>query len=155
MVIKIWVSIGSDNGLLPGSNKPLPEPMLPYPIIESWDSLQSNFTRSAYELNLYNMCSEITVLKLLAHPPGANELMPSRCWQHEPVLLISGGPYGLPSYYPFWCMPPRVILIWQTCRKSISNIDLVRPCLSMTTSYVQSFPKFVQNMMLMCSVQNF
>ena len=39
-----------------------------------WHSWESNFTRSAYELNLLNMCSEITLLKSIPHLPGANEL---------------------------------------------------------------------------------
>ena len=30
VVTEIWVNIGSNNGLLPDSTKPLPEPMLPY-----------------------------------------------------------------------------------------------------------------------------
>ena len=58
----IWVNIGSENGLLPNGNKPLPETMLP-------------------KLLFYNTSLKIIHLKLLAHIPGAKAFDPNydRC----------------------------------------------------------------------------
>ena len=68
MVLKIWVNIGSGNGLLPEGTKPLPEPMLTSHqsccVAFTWE--QMNFSRIMY--------LQIAFSKLLPYLPGASEL---------------------------------------------------------------------------------
>ena len=54
MAAWIWVNIGSGNGLLPDSTKPLPEPMI------------SNFTKSAHKLNVFGDYT----FKIISSPSG-------------------------------------------------------------------------------------
>ena len=61
MAVKIWVSIGSGNGLLPVGSKPLPEPILTYPSQEMIGN------------SIRDMCSESTLLKLLPFFPSLRE----------------------------------------------------------------------------------
>ena len=60
MATEIWVNIGSGNGLLPGGNKPLPEPMLAY---HQWSfvvfTLQQ-FTQEAHEISVHDMSLKIS-----------------------------------------------------------------------------------------------
>ena len=56
---EILVNISSDNGLLPGGTKPLPEPVLSYH--------QNYFVAFPLEVvmnRIYKMCSEMTLLKI-------------------------------------------------------------------------------------------
>ena len=74
MATQILVSIGSGNGWLPDSTKPLSESMLADHQCGIVAFTKQNFARSAHELNLkYFM--ETTLSKLLPHLQGANELV--------------------------------------------------------------------------------
>ena len=50
----IWVNIGSGNGFMPDSNKPLTEPMLIDNEWFLWHTPQSSFTVSAQVISQYN-----------------------------------------------------------------------------------------------------
>ena len=55
MVTWIWVNIGSGNGLVPNSTKPLPKPML---VSDQWGPVEftvSNFEASDLVTILYNV----------------------------------------------------------------------------------------------------
>ena len=55
MATKIWVNMGSGNGLMPDGTKPLSELMLTSHLSEiQWQSSESNFTASAQVTILYN-----------------------------------------------------------------------------------------------------
>ena len=89
MVSQIWVNIGSGNGLVPDGAKPLPEPMLTShrrcSVAFSWEHLSKNCSW------ICNMCLKITLLKLLRHPPRANELNwgPCVCCSNAPVVDVA------------------------------------------------------------------
>ena len=80
MAAKIWVNIGSGNGLLPDGTKPLPEAMLTYQVIISeflWHltyTCKSNFTVIVQATVLCDEFVKSIFLKLLPHLPGVNEL---------------------------------------------------------------------------------
>ena len=82
---KIWINIGSGDGLLPGSPKPLRESTLIHRSQEVLVNLIGNI----------NMCSKITLSILLPHLPGANKL----------VLLMLKTEYSslLGQYHACWC----------------------------------------------------
>ena len=79
MVIQIWVNIGSGIGLLPDGTKPLPEAIMPLLTYHQRCSVAFTSTENSQKLLnliLHNMiCSEITLLWLLPHLPGVNELI--------------------------------------------------------------------------------
>ena len=72
MVTHIWVKIGSGNGLLPEGTKPLPEAMLTSSKVIRVTNLRA-ISQEMLKNFLCHMCSEITLLNLLPHPPGGNE----------------------------------------------------------------------------------
>ena len=77
MATQILVNIGSGNGLLPDSSKPLPEPMLTYHVIVSmdqWCLYEGNFTGDTPAINHENQL-QFAKIKFLWNPPGANELI--------------------------------------------------------------------------------
>ena len=63
-----WVTIASDNGLLPDGTKPLPEPMLTLISEVLWHSLESNFTVSVEATILHNEFENHT-FEITATPP--------------------------------------------------------------------------------------
>ena len=81
MWTQIWVNIGSGNGLLPDGTMPLTEPMLTYYQVFSGIHLKT-IAEIVYISLIYNMCLEITFLKLLPHLPGANKLTQSNPMCH-------------------------------------------------------------------------
>ena len=73
MMTKIWVNLGSGNGLMPHGTKPLPEPMLTFIKGVLWRSPENSHKKMLMNY-IYNLCSEITLLKSLPHLREANEL---------------------------------------------------------------------------------
>ena len=65
----IWVNIGSGKGLLPDGTMSLTEPMLTYYQVFSGIHLQT-IAEIVHISLIRNMCSEITLLKLLPHVQG-------------------------------------------------------------------------------------
>ena len=65
---QIWVSIGSDNGLLPEGTKPLSDPMLTYHKQYSLTFIWEQFHKNARLI--CDTYSKITLLKSLPHPRG-------------------------------------------------------------------------------------
>ena len=74
MTTPIWVNIGSGNGLLPDSTKPLPEPMLTYhqwgPMKITWGKFHKRYFRH----KSLKIAWKLRYLKFHANLPGANEL---------------------------------------------------------------------------------
>ena len=64
--LQIWVDIGSGNGFLPDGTKPLLEPMFTCHQICS--------VAISQEVLMNFICLEITLLRLVVHFPGVNEL---------------------------------------------------------------------------------
>ena len=71
MATEIWVNIGSCNGLLPDSTKPLPEQLLTYHLYLPEDNSHETF--SIFILDTITSL-KITNLRSQLHLPGANEL---------------------------------------------------------------------------------
>ena len=74
MVTQIWVDIGSGNGLVPDGTKPLPKPVLIY---NQWGSMTFPFQllSHVFKISFCNLTRlKTTLVKLLLHLPGANEL---------------------------------------------------------------------------------
>ena len=83
MVTKIWVNIGSGNGLLPDGTKPLPEPMLSYqkfgPVTFTWGQFHKRYLshwplKSAWKLLIWNLLwisqgPMSWIVKLICIPP--------------------------------------------------------------------------------------
>ena len=75
MVTEIWVKIGSGNGLLPDSTKPLPGPMLTdHPSVRSRDIHIRAISQQMPQPSITKICLKITYLKFHSNFPGANEL---------------------------------------------------------------------------------
>ena len=51
MATQTWVNSDSDNGLLPGGIKPLPDTMLTYTKGYLWYSTEINFAANAQDIN--------------------------------------------------------------------------------------------------------
>ena len=70
-----WLALSSDNGLLPGGTKPLPEPML---TCHQWCIVANHFgaiLQELFAILIYKIILKITHLKLHLHLPGANGLI--------------------------------------------------------------------------------
>ena len=80
---EIWVNIGSGNGLLPDSTKPLPEPML---TDHQWSPSDIHIRAISQEMpqpSVTKICLKITYLNLHLNFPGANELTASTVYSVE------------------------------------------------------------------------
>ena len=75
VVTKIWVSIGSGNGLLPNSTKPLPEPMLTDYQWSPVTFISGQFHKRCLNHQSLKSHLKITCLKSHSNFPGANELI--------------------------------------------------------------------------------
>ena len=85
MATEIWVNIGSGNGLLPNSTKPLPEPML---TDHQWKSSDIHIRAISQEMpqpSVIEIRLKITYLKFNSNFLGANELYEI---QHHRVYKI-------------------------------------------------------------------
>ena len=72
MVTSIWINIGWGNNLLPDSNKPSSEPILPHRV---FCVIQLRAISQEVLMNLFSdICSEIALKELLLHIPGVDEL---------------------------------------------------------------------------------
>ena len=85
MTTRIWVNIGSDNGMLPDCTKPLPKSMLPY--------LHSDLFRVIW-IKMQNFLFRKIPLKILStyqRPfcPGCNDLMASFLLPVQPIANLS------------------------------------------------------------------
>ena len=69
---RIWVDIGTGDGLVPASTKPLPELILTYP---QWGIYLKASLQKAIKISLKYITLKITYLVLQLHLPGANELI--------------------------------------------------------------------------------
>ena len=74
MTTSIWVSIGSDNGLLPEDSKPLPEPMLTTHLLKSTDIHLRAVSQEVLPPSITKFSLKITFLKFHSNLPGSNEL---------------------------------------------------------------------------------
>ena len=75
MVTEIWVNIGSGNGLLSDSTKPLPELMFDWPSVKSSDIHIMAISQEMPQPSITKIHVKITYLKLHLNFPGANELL--------------------------------------------------------------------------------
>ena len=74
MAAEIWVSIGSGNGLLPDSTKPLPEPMLTDHHLKSSDIHIRAISQEMPQPSITKIHLKITYLEFHSNFPRANEL---------------------------------------------------------------------------------
>ena len=86
MVTKIWVNIGSGNGLLPDGTKPLPEPMLTYHQSGQVAFIfKCNFTRATSAINRWNWLENYPVCEIVFE-----EVIDHRSWvkmiHHRPTV---------------------------------------------------------------------
>ena len=82
MVTKIWVKIGSGNGLLPDGTKPLPEPMLTDASVKASDIHIRAISQEMLQPSITKICVKITNLKFRPNLPGANEFI------HQSVTAV-------------------------------------------------------------------
>ena len=75
MATKIWVNIGSGNGLLPDGTKPLPEAMLTWSSLKSSDIHIRTILQKMHQPSITKICFKITCLKFHSNFPGANEFI--------------------------------------------------------------------------------
>ena len=66
---RIWVSIGSGNGFMPDGAKSLPEQISTYTAKVFCGIRMRKNSQEGLMKSIRNICTEITVLKLLPHPP--------------------------------------------------------------------------------------
>ena len=95
--------------LVPGSTKPLPEPIWLLIRDVLWHQLGINFKASAQAILFCTSSLMIILLKLPPHPPGPNELCPDAIVNHA------------------WCEPNLVVLFFFHSR-------IFRHCTSMVNS---------------------
>ena len=98
MGTKIWVNIGSGNGLLPDSTRSLPEPML---TDHQWLPMTfilgqfHNISQQMPQPSITKICLKITCVRFHWNFPGTNEL--TIWWLLMPWVLASPGqkqPHG-------------------------------------------------------------
>ena len=70
MATIILVNVGSGNGLLPDSTKPLPGPVLNTIIKAQWNSPESHFTASAQDIFLQNYFENYNLRIIATSPRG-------------------------------------------------------------------------------------
>ena len=90
MVTKIWVNIGWGNGLLPGSTKPLAEPMLAY------------HHRASLSYNKFSVNDDAIHWHVLTSTQRVNKsyavnIMPNSVWEYLQVQT-----YGADSFSEQW-----------------------------------------------------
>ena len=86
MATEIWVNIGSGNGLLPDSTKPLPEPMLTDHQWSPMTFILGQFHKRCLNQQSLKSVWKITYLKFHSNLPGANELT-GMTSNHEVMVL--------------------------------------------------------------------
>ena len=74
MATKIWVNIGSCNGLLPDGNKAITWTNVDLSLDKSHDIHLRALSQEDLKIPINKTRLEIALLKLNAHLPGANEL---------------------------------------------------------------------------------
>ena len=89
MATEIWVNIGSGNGLLPDSTKPLPEPMLP--CVMSSDIHLRLILQEIPQPSITKISSKIACQIFQSNLPGAKELNESQTSLAVDIQIIPLG----------------------------------------------------------------
>ena len=89
LATEIWVNIGSGDGLLPDSTKPLSKPMLTDHHLKSSDIHSRAISQEMPQPSITKIRLKITYLKFHSNFSGANELIYDMCLQ----LIWRSGPH--------------------------------------------------------------
>ena len=77
------INIGSDNGFLPNSTKPLPEPMVTY---HQWRSVDLRpISKEELKFSIPKMTLKNILVNLLPHLSGANQLTVNSLWPSDAI----------------------------------------------------------------------
>ena len=91
MATKIWVNIGSGNGLLPDGTKPLPGPMLTDHHLKSSDIHSRSISQEMPQPSITKIHLEILYLKFHLNFPGATELTHCGLVMPYGTILVNTG----------------------------------------------------------------
>ena len=94
---KFWVTIGSDNGLLP-------EPNVNLSSKEFCDVPLKAISQELLMNLIHNICSKVILLKLLPHFPGANELSTRPGHQPSGPQMVAKVIHPINSYWCLWAV---------------------------------------------------
>ena len=135
----VWVSIGSDNGMLPDGTKPLPKPMLTDH--HSMKSIDIHFRAISQEMphsSITKIYLKVTYLKFHSNFPGANELthcfiggVHIHCDSHSvaywPHVCRDAGYWGAAICHPY--AETRTLVSYPGASQNVGKWDgLVQEC---------------------------